>query len=588
MHITIRHTTFTDNVRFLFILTTSESAITSRNVSLDKMEGSQPPGGPPQGQPNSGGAPYGHHPQTSYPSAYPPQQHPGASGGHMNAPPGGYPGYPGHAPPPGHGAPGAPGGYHPQMHPGQHPGYPGYPPRHGAPPGHMMHQQRAPVSIPQAPPAPQQAPAPITSEAETYDNPYTPQPSTPGTADNTASEAPSTPQTTPTDPAAQPQPSQPTTTQPAVQANPTGHPAQGAPQPGFPSQGQPGYPPHFQGGPHMQRPPMPRNYTTSPRYTAENLTAMQKALAEMQHQGLTKDPRYHQLVNAIRDAEVQLRRSTHSTFTPTQLSQLRAQIMAYKQLSRTQNIDPQLLQQVKGQSGQRPPGVSQGAQPAQQPQEASAPAQAATAKPEDGSEGDKSIPTASTPNPSDSRPSTAGPEKEESYEKENIEKKEPKQEPIEDEAKKNEPETPKAWTEGPPVQKNSDLYELLRDKRPGYGANKICPVQKPKGIDPAVVLEENEKRINARVLNRILELENLPATLPSDLRIRAQIELRSLRLLGFQRQLRQEIVSVTKQDTTLETALNTNAYRRKKKQGLKDARITEKIEKQHKTEGKMP
>ena len=555
------------------------------------MEGNQPPGGPPQGQPISGGAPYGHHPQTSsYPSVYPPQQHPGASGAHINAPPSGYPGYPGHAPPPAHGAPGAPAGYHPQMHPAQHPGYPGYPPRHAAPPGHMMHQQRPPVSMPQAQsaPAPQQAPAPITSEAETYDNPYTPQPSTPGTADNTASEAPSTPQTTPADPAAQPQPSQPTPTQPAAPANPAnpaGPPSQGAPQPGFPSQSQPGYPAHFQGGPHMQRPPMPRNYTTSPRYTAENLTAMQKALAEMQHQGLTKDPRYHQLINAIRDAEVQLRRSTHSTFTPTQLSQLRAQIMAYKQLSRTQNIDPQLLQQVKGQAGQRPPGVSPGAHQAQQQQEASAQAQAATAKPEDGSEGGKSIPTASTPNPSDSRPSTAGPEKEEGFDKENIEKRELKQEQIEEETKTNEPETPKAWTEGPPVQKNSELYELLRDKRPGYGANKICPVQKPKGIDPAVVLEENEKRINARVLNRISELENLPATLPSDLRIRAQIELRSLRLLGFQRQLRQEIVSVTKQDTTLETALNTNAYRRKKKQGLKDARITEKIEKQHKTEG---
>ena len=43
-----------------------------------------------------------------------------------------------------------------------------------------------------------------------------------------------------------------------------------------------------------------------------------------------------------------------------------------------------------------------------------------------------------------------------------------------------------------------------------------------------------------------------------------------------------------KKDTTLETALNTKAYRRPKRQTLKEARITEKIDKQHKTEGKNP
>ena len=101
----------------------------------------------------------------------------------------------------------------------------------------------------------------------------------------------------------------------------------------------------------------------------------------------------------------------------------------------------------------------------------------------------------------------------------------------------------------------------------------------------SVILSENEKRISARIEQRIYEIENLPATLPEDLRIRAQIELRSLRLLGFQRQLRQDVVSAMKKDTTLETALNTKAYRRPKRQTLKEARITEKIDKQHKTEG---
>lgn len=39
-----------------------------------------------------------------------------------------------------------------------------------------------------------------------------------------------------------------------------------------------------------------------------------------------------------------------------------------------------------------------------------------------------------------------------------------------------------------------------------------------------------------------------------------------------------------RKDTTLETALNPNAYRRTKKQSLREARVTEKLERQHKQE----
>lgn len=46
-------------------------------------------------------------------------------------------------------------------------------------------------------------------------------------------------------------------------------------------------------------------------------------------------------------------------------------------------------------------------------------------------------------------------------------------------------------------------------------------------------------------------------------------------------------MGVFRRDTTLETALNTKAYRRPKRQTLKEARITEKIEKLHKTEGNV-
>ncbi|CAG9110283.1 unnamed protein product [Plutella xylostella] len=79
-------------------------------------------------------------------------------------------------------------------------------------------------------------------------------------------------------------------------------------------------------------------------------------------------------------------------------------------------------------------------------------------------------------------------------------------------------------------------------------------------------------------------LSNLPASISEDLRLQAQIELRALRVLNFQKQLRAEILNQTRRDTTLETAVNIKAYKRTKRQGLREARATEKLEKQQKLE----
>ena len=68
------------------------------------------------------------------------------------------------------------------------------------------------------------------------------------------------------------------------------------------------------------------------------------------------------------------------------------------------------------------------------------------------------------------------------------------------------------------------------------------------------------------------------------MRRKGMIELRALRLLDFQKQLRAEIVSSCRRSTTLETALNLKAYKRVKKQSVREARITEKLEKQQKLE----
>lgn len=45
-----------------------------------------------------------------------------------------------------------------------------------------------------------------------------------------------------------------------------------------------------------------------------------------------------------------------------------------------------------------------------------------------------------------------------------------------------------------------------------------------------------------------------------------------------------KIAASTRRDTTLETAVNIKAYRRTKRQGLREARMTEKLEKQQKLE----
>merc|ERR1711879_779385 len=119
---------------------------------------------------------------------------------------------------------------------------------------------------------------------------------------------------------------------------------------------------------------------------------------------------------------------------------------------------------------------------------------------------------------------------------------------------------------------------------PGVKPNRITPIAKPVGVDPVTLLQERENRLASRVAHRIDELSNLPVNMADDIRRKAEIELRALRLLNFQRQLRAEVVACTRRDTTLETAINVKAYKRTKRQGLREARATERLEKQQRVE----
>lgn len=116
-------------------------------------------------------------------------------------------------------------------------------------------------------------------------------------------------------------------------------------------------------------------------------------------------------------------------------------------------------------------------------------------------------------------------------------------------------------------------------------AKRVTTLSPPPGIDPQVILRERENRIQNRIGLRIAELEkNFPANVPEHLRIKAEIELRALRLLNLQTHVRNEVLGYLKRDTTIETALNPYAYRRTKRQSLREARVTEKLERQQKME----
>ncbi|CAB0003666.1 unnamed protein product [Nesidiocoris tenuis] len=356
---------------------------------------------------------------------------------------------------------------------------------------------------------------------------------------------------------------------------------QGAPSPmGPPPQHHPHSPNSYQGPPpqHMngpnggamqqgtqtfqQHPPMqPHQQPGAPQ---ENLTALQRAIDSMEEKGLQEDPRYSQLL-ALRARQSNMEPprpqgqgfpptgpggdagappgAKHS-FSPQQLQQLRVQIMAYRLLARNQPLSQQLALAVQGDTGDgnggmqqpmRTPGPPGGQPPTQSPMT-----------------GQMAPPTGPAPaaclrSPA---PPAAGP-------------------PI----RPPPGMTPQGVPPGAPPQ-----------QPPSQKQNRVTTMPRPLGLDPILILQERENRVAARIVHRMEELTNLPANISEDLRMKAQIELRALRVLNFQRQLRSEVIACTRRDTTLETAVNVKAYKRTKRQGLREARATEKLEKQQKLE----
>ncbi|OLL26118.1 Chromatin structure-remodeling complex subunit snf21, partial [Neolecta irregularis DAH-3] len=150
-------------------------------------------------------------------------------------------------------------------------------------------------------------------------------------------------------------------------------------------------------------------------------------------------------------------------------------------------------------------------------------------------------------------------------------------------------------------------YELLASpfhdiKRPiGYLEHSIrqnrviVPCIMPEGLNPANALEEREKALNNRIVYRISELERLPGNIQeydyegngeeeNNLKVKALIELKSLRLLKRQRALRQDMVRSMSQFHSLITSAHRAAFRRMKKATIEDARLTEDLERRQRME----
>jgi len=70
---------------------------------------------------------------------------------------------------------------------------------------------------------------------------------------------------------------------------------------------------------------------------------------------------------------------------------------------------------------------------------------------------------------------------------------------------------------------------------------KVTGVPRPCGIDPLAVLNEREQIVANRIALRMHLLSNLPPNLPEETKLQAKIELRALKALNLQRQLRSEV-----------------------------------------------
>ncbi|XP_066997034.2 ATP-dependent helicase brm isoform X2 [Anabrus simplex] len=287
-------------------------------------------------------------------------------------------------------------------------------------------------------------------------------------------------------------------------------------------------------------------------YSQETQLALQKAIQTMEERGMQNDNRYLQLL-ALQNRQkvdekppqVAVASQSVSMLSANQMRQLRLQIMAYRLLARNQPLTNQLAIAVQSQ---------------QQTEHSTSRVLNGT---DQGSGGGNSG------LPQTGRPSGSG----------------PGQTPVQGQLQTSPLATSSCATSGVAAGTRTIAAPgQVPAPLPQQKQNCVTPLVKPAGLDPVIILQERENRLAARISHRISELVNLPTVMAEDLRVKAEIELRALRLLNFQRQLRVEVVACTRRDSMLESSSILKTYKRTKRQGLREARATEKLEKQQKLE----
>ncbi|KAM0790771.1 hypothetical protein ACM66B_004621 [Microbotryomycetes sp. NB124-2] len=125
----------------------------------------------------------------------------------------------------------------------------------------------------------------------------------------------------------------------------------------------------------------------------------------------------------------------------------------------------------------------------------------------------------------------------------------------------------------------------------------LIPSLMPTGLDPHSLAQERNRFIDARVQQRISELENVPLMLSqtpplgddesklkalASQKLKALIELKSLNLLQKQRQLREDVVKGLNSASSLALPVDRAQFRRIKKPQLRDAHNTDSLERKQK------
>jgi ATP-dependent helicase STH1/SNF2 len=132
-----------------------------------------------------------------------------------------------------------------------------------------------------------------------------------------------------------------------------------------------------------------------------------------------------------------------------------------------------------------------------------------------------------------------------------------------------------------------DPWAILTYSNPVPGQRILLPSILPQGIDPVTLAEERDRRIRARVQYRLEELQSLPSNLPDGdvkTKLKALIEMKSLRLLDKQKKLREDVLCGLQRSSILFTGPDRNAFKRIKRHSIREPKLTERLEKQQKLE----